>query len=63
MNEWICVGRLDQVDGNGKFFSGSLAKEPFLVVNDNADIKAFFNVCRHHAAQLTPDGTEGCANK
>ena len=25
--------------------------------------KAFFNVCRHHAAQLTPDGAQGCTDK
>eukprot|EP00093_Oithona_nana_P012300 12300.XXX_577684_576342_1 [CDS] Oithona nana genome sequencing. len=61
--EWICVGRAEQVNENGKFFAGCVASEPFIVVNDNSDVKAFFNVCRHHAAQLTPDGAQGCTDK
>ena len=61
--EWVCVGRADQVNENGKFFAGNIANEPFIVVNDNSEIRAFFNVCRHHASRLCPDGSEGCTNK
>ena len=45
------------------YFSGNVANEPYIVVNDNNEIKAFYNVCRHHAARLCEDGAEGCTNK
>lgn len=61
--EWICVGRTDQVDSIGKYFSGILAGEPYLVVRDGSGLNAFYNVCRHHAAQVAPVCGEGCADK
>lgn len=61
--EWICVGRVEQVDAKGKYFAANIANEPVIVVNDGDDIKAFFNVCRHHASRLCPDGSEGCTKQ
>jgi len=61
--EWVCVGRKDQVDEHGKFFSGCVTQQPFIVVNDNSEIKAFYNVCRHHAAQIVENDVEGCTQK
>ena len=61
--EWICVGRKDQVDEPGKYFSGCVTQNPFIVVNDDSQIKAFFNVCRHHAAQIVENDSEGCAQR
>jgi len=47
---WQAVGRVDQVDSPGRYFSGSLAGEPFVVVRgEDGKIRGFFNVCRHHA--------------
>jgi choline monooxygenase len=50
---WQAVGRLDQVAGTGDFFTTELAGEPLLVVR-GADgvLRAFYNVCRHHAAAV-----------
>ena len=57
---WIAVGRIDQVAAQGQFFTVEIAGEPLVVVrgSDN-ELRAFFNVCRHHAAAVAnvPCGT------
>ncbi len=56
---WQMVGRSDQVAGSGEFVTAELAGEPIVVVR-GADgvLRAFFNVCRHHAAavETRPEG-------
>jgi choline monooxygenase len=57
---WIAVGRADQVTAPGQFFTVELAGEPLVVVRGNdGELRAFFNVCRHHAAAVAtvPCGT------
>jgi choline monooxygenase len=50
---WIAVGRVDQVARPGAFFTTELAGEPLVVVRGNdGELRAFFNVCRHHAAAV-----------
>jgi choline monooxygenase len=50
---WISVGRLDQVAHAGDFFTVELAGEPILVVRGaDGELRAFYNVCRHHAAAV-----------
>ncbi len=61
--KWQVVGRADQVRENGQFFTADLAGEPVVVVRgDDAQLRAFYNVCRHHAAAVVPD-TAGCAKQ
>jgi choline monooxygenase len=52
-NNWIAVGRTDQAAARGQFFTFDLAGEPLIVVRgaDN-QLRAFYNVCRHHAAAV-----------
>ncbi len=52
-NNWIAVGRTDQVATAGQFFTIDLAGEPLIVIRgaDNK-LRAFYNVCRHHAAAV-----------
>jgi choline monooxygenase len=52
-NNWIVVGRTDQAAAPGQFFTFDLAGEPLIVVRgaDN-QLRAFYNVCRHHAAAV-----------
>ena len=60
---WQVVGRADQVRENGQFFTADLAGEPVVIVRgDDAQLRAFYNVCRHHAAAVVPD-TAGCAKQ
>ena len=50
---WQAVGRADQVAHPGDYFTGCLLGEPYLVVRDREGLlRAFHNVCRHHAAQV-----------
>ena len=50
---WIAIGRVDQVSIPGQFFTIELAGEPLLVVRGtDGKLRAFYNVCRHHAAAV-----------
>jgi choline monooxygenase len=53
---WIAVGRTDQVPTHGAFFTTEVAGEPLVVVRGNdGELRAFYNVCRHHAAAVVTD--------
>jgi choline monooxygenase len=50
---WQAIGRVDQVANAGDYFTFELAGEPVLVVRSgDGQLRAFFNVCRHHAAAV-----------
>lgn len=47
---WQAAARLDQLSAAGDYVAGEIAGEPYVVVRDGKDgLRAFFNVCRHHA--------------
>ncbi len=50
---WQLVARTDQLIAPGQFIANTVAGEPVVVVrgNDGA-LRAFYNVCRHHAAAV-----------
>src|SRR5438105_15194151 len=58
---WQLIGRTDQVEKPGQFVSSTIAGEPIVVVR-GADgvLRAFYNVCRHHAAAVVTEEA-GCA--
>ena len=50
---WVVAGRTDQVAAPGAFVTAEVAGEPVLVVHDGqGTLRAFYNVCRHRAAQV-----------
>jgi len=50
---WQLVGRTDQLQKPGEFVSTRLAGEPVVVVRgSDGTLRAFYNVCRHHAAAV-----------
>ncbi|WP_263359725.1 aromatic ring-hydroxylating oxygenase subunit alpha [Acidicapsa ligni] len=50
---WQAIGRIDQVAKHGDYFTTELAGEPILAVRDaDGVLRAFYNVCRHHAAAV-----------
>jgi choline monooxygenase len=60
---WQVLGRVDQVRGNGQFFTADLAGEPLVVARgDDGQLRAFYNVCRHHAAAVVTEA-QGCAKQ
>ena len=56
---WQLAGRLDQVSQPGQYVTSDIAGEPIVIVRGNDGVlRAFFNVCRHHAAAVMtePEG-------
>jgi choline monooxygenase len=50
---WQAIGRTDQVSNCGDYFTAEFAGEPILAVRGaDGQLRAFFNVCRHHAAAV-----------
>ena len=50
---WQAVGRVEQVRRPGEYFAGCVLDRPYVVVRDDAGtLRAFHNVCRHHAAEV-----------
>jgi choline monooxygenase len=57
---WQAVGRVDQVERPGQFVTATVAGEPIVAVRAaDGQLRAFFNVCRHHAAKVV---TEPCGS-
>ena len=53
---WQLVARADQLSGPGHYVTAEVAGEPVVVVRGADDVlRAFFNVCRHHAAAIMTD--------
>ena len=57
---WQLVARTEQVQTAGHFISTVVAGEPVVVVRGNDGVlRAFYNVCRHHAAAVV---TQPCGH-
>ncbi|HTD35350.1 MAG TPA: aromatic ring-hydroxylating dioxygenase subunit alpha, partial [Candidatus Elarobacter sp.] len=51
--EWICAGRLEQLEGPGDFFLADVADESLIVTRGKDErVRAFFNVCRHRGTRM-----------
>ena len=61
---WLCAGRLDELRAPGAYVTGELpGGEPIVVVRgDDRELRAFYNVCRHHAAAVAT-GERGSARQ
>jgi Rieske 2Fe-2S family protein len=50
---WICAGRAEQLRATGDFFLADVDGESIIVTRDeNANIRAYYNVCRHRGTRL-----------
>ena len=50
---WQLAARVDQVSEPGQYVTCDIAGEPVVIVRGNDSVlRAFFNVCRHHAAAV-----------
>lgn len=56
---WQLVARAEQLSSPGDYVTAEIAGEPVVVVRNIDRLRAFYNVCRHHAAQVA---TEPCGN-
>ncbi|HSY32680.1 MAG TPA: aromatic ring-hydroxylating dioxygenase subunit alpha [Verrucomicrobiae bacterium] len=60
---WQVVGRADQVQNPGQFLTADIAGDPIVVVRgEDSRLRAFYNVCRHHAAAVVTEA-QGCAKQ
>jgi choline monooxygenase len=60
---WQMVGRAAQVERPGQFVTAEVGGERILVVRgEDGELRAFFNVCRHHAAAVMSPA-EGCVER
>ena len=57
---WQVIGRADQIQKPGDFLTFTVAGEPIVAVRgSDGQLRAFYNVCRHHAAAVV---TESCGH-
>ncbi|HEY6045714.1 MAG TPA: aromatic ring-hydroxylating dioxygenase subunit alpha [Pyrinomonadaceae bacterium] len=57
-NSWQAVARVDQLQQAGDFVTTDVAGEPLVIVRgQDENIRAFFNVCRHHAAAVMTEAS------
>lgn len=57
---WQVVACLDQLRAPGQFVTAQLTGEPLVIVRGvDKELRAFYNVCRHHAAAVV---TEPCGS-
>ena len=55
-SEWLCVGREEQIQEIGDYFSAKPAGEPVIVVrNSESEIRAMSSVCPHRGMCVTAD--------
>jgi choline monooxygenase len=60
---WQAVGRADQVQKSGQFLTADISGDPVVVVRgEDSQLRAFYNVCRHHAAAVVTEA-QGCAKQ
>ena len=50
-HSWLIAARVDQVEERGQYVATEVANQPIVIVRGDA-LKAFYNVCQHHAAQV-----------
>ena len=60
-SNWLYAGRTDRIPNPGDYMAVNVMNQPLLIVRDQekGEVKGFFNVCRHHAAQICEDGKRG----
>lgn len=62
-DQWVLVGRAEDVAGPGDRLLVDLAGESVLVVRgDGEQLHAFYNVCRHRGAELVDPAGPPCGN-
>ena len=52
--EWICIGRVDQIPNPGDFYTITVLGEPLIVVRDRENsVRVLSSVCQHRAMCIT----------
>ena len=59
---WQLVGHRAQLTESGRFIAGTIAAQPYVVLNDGGVLRAFHNVCRHKGTPVAV-GEQGCLDQ
>ena len=53
LQEWVCLGRIEEAMNPGDYFTYQLCGEPIVVIRgDDGVVRAFSNVCRHRGTVI-----------
>ena len=53
MKDWLCVGRMEEVENPGDYMALRVLDEPIIVARDTAGkVNAFANVCQHRGVEV-----------
>ena len=55
-HNWLQVCSIHDIKNDGEYFAANINNQPIVIVNSQGTYKAFYNVCRHHAAQICDNG-------
>lgn len=59
---WHFAARLDQLAEPGRYATATVGGEPLVLVRGgDGELRAFFNVCRHHAAEVMTEPEGSCS--
>ena len=50
--QWVYAGHVSQIPRRGDYFTFDIGAEGILVVRDDEEVRAFYNVCRHRGLKL-----------
>ncbi len=54
--DWVCVGRLEEIQRAGDFFVASIGSQRLIVTrNSEGMLRVFHNTCRHRGSELCTD--------
>ena len=55
---WLFAGFNRDLKNPGDYFSNTFMGEPYILARgEDGKLRGFYNICRHHAAPVTPEGT------
>lgn len=60
--EWAYVGAQSQLAQPGAYIATDVAGYPLIVVNDDGQLRAFHNICKHRGGPLVWDGEGACTS-
>jgi Rieske 2Fe-2S family protein len=59
MQDWLCVGREEEIEKPGDYMTHSVMGEPIVIArNESGKVNAFYNQCRHRGVEVA----EGAGN-
>ena len=58
-HNWLMAARVDEFQKEGDYVATEVGGQPIIIVKSD-EIRGFYNVCRHHAAEIMNVGS-GCA--